>query len=295
MSFRFVAGRGASLASCGTAPKLAAAPAEATGSDRLGSFESIGAAFEGGGSAACALFAEIRYYKATDAFVFAANFAPQAVPRVNSTELLQQASAETSTGSKPPAGPQDMPGLATAFPTWPQGGAASQCEYYSYQGNSLGSNWRAGLLSTWTGGLQAGPLLLFPAAVRALPGRLGALSVSHSKSILYGGFVWASRTLNRQKWWAVLRCSPAGDGALAPHARQGHDRQPGRQAGLLTQGVPGFPQGPLTPRRGPLGPSLDRESAIGNAPALAPGPLARLQGLRLLTELSPQAPRPRPR
>ena len=40
------------------------------------------------------------------------------------------------------------------------------------------------------------------------------------------------------------------------------------QAGLLTQGVPGVPQDPLTPRRGPLGPSLDRERAIRNAPAL---------------------------
>jgi hypothetical protein len=30
----------------------------------------------------------------------------------------------------------------------------------------------------------------------------------------------------------------------------------------------------LAPRRGPLGPSPDRESGIGNAPALVPGPLA---------------------
>ena len=49
---------------------------------------------------------------------------------------------------------------------------------------------------------------------------------------------------------------------------------------LLTQGVPpGVPQDPLAPHRGPLGPSPDRESAVGNAanaPALAPGPLAAL-------------------
>jgi hypothetical protein len=43
----------------------------------------------------------------------------------------------------------------------------------------------------------------------------------------------------------------------------------------------------LAPRRGPLGPSPDRERAIGNAPAPAPGPLARLQDLRRLTGVSP--------
>ena len=35
--------------------------------------------------------------------------------------------------------------------------------------------------------------------VRARPGRLSALSVSHSKSILYGAFVWACRALNSSK------------------------------------------------------------------------------------------------
>jgi hypothetical protein len=159
-------------ASAGTALKLAAAPAESTGADRLGSFDSISASFEGGSSAACALFAEIRYYSTTESFVFAADFAPQPVPRVNSTELFTD-------GTDCPRCPQgsgkkcngycveDMPGLATAFPTWPQGGAASECEYYSYAGNSLGGNWRAGLLSTWSGGMEAGPLLLYPAGSSA--------------------------------------------------------------------------------------------------------------------------------
>jgi NADPH oxidase len=32
------------------------------------------------------------------------------------------------------------------------------------------------------------------------PGRLSDLSVSHSKSVLYGAFVWARRVLNNQKW-----------------------------------------------------------------------------------------------
>ena len=33
-------------------------------------------------------------------------------------------------------------------------------------------------------------------------------------------------------------------------------------SGLLTQGVPGVPQDPLAPRRGPLGSSADRDRAI---------------------------------
>ena len=40
--------------------------------------------------------------------------------------------------------------------------------------------------------------------------------------------------------------------------------------------VPGVPQDPLAPPRGPFGSSPDRESATGNAPAPAPGPLAGL-------------------
>jgi hypothetical protein len=50
--------------------------------------------------------------------------------------------------------------------------------------------------------------------------------------------------------------------------------------GLLTQGVLKGPAGPLcTPSRTPcqgLGSSPDRETAIGNAPVLVPGPVARL-------------------
>jgi hypothetical protein len=47
-------------------------------------------------------------------------------------------------------------------------------------------------------------------------------------------------------------------------------------AGLLTQGVPGVPQDPFAPHRRPLISYPDRESPIGNAPALVPGPVARL-------------------
>ena len=60
-----------------------------------------------------------------------------------------------------------------------------------------------------------------------------------------------------------------------------------RASGLLTQA-----RGPAGgSRRGPRGCSPDRESAIGNAPTLlvAPGLLARLYDLQLLTELSPQS------
>jgi hypothetical protein len=48
----------------------------------------------------------------------------------------------------------------------------------------------------------------------------------------------------------------------------------GPAAGLLTQGVMEAPWHPLAPLRELLRPSTDSESAIGNAPALVPGPLA---------------------
>jgi hypothetical protein len=53
-------------------------------------------------------------------------------------------------------------------------------------------------------------------------------------------------------------------------------------------GCPTLPQDPLAPRRGPFGPSPDRESSIGNEPALVPGPSAQLQDLHPLTGSPPQ-------
>ena len=58
------------------------------------------------------------------------------------------------------------------------------------------------------------------AAVRACPGRLSALSVSHSKSVLYGGFVWACISLNDQKWRFPARAvrkkgGPEAEGGLS--------------------------------------------------------------------------------
>jgi hypothetical protein len=41
--------------------------------------------------------------------------------------------------------------------------------------------------------------------------------------------------------------------------------------GCYLRGVPGDP---FAPRRGPFGPSTYRESALENAPALVPGPVA---------------------
>ena len=69
--------------------------------------------------------------------------------------------------------------LVTAFPSFPptsvsnskrykHPGAStmdsnqSQCFFYSYQGNSLQANYRAGSLPAWEGGLEGDPLVLFP-------------------------------------------------------------------------------------------------------------------------------------
>jgi hypothetical protein len=51
------------------------------------------------------------------------------------------------------------------------------------------------------------------ATVRARPGRLSALCVFHSKSVLYGGFVWARRALNRRKLWFPARAVHGWQGA----------------------------------------------------------------------------------
>ena len=158
--------------------KLSSPPQEHSGADSLGAFDSIGADWQGGSSAACALHTEIRHYSATASFVFVADFSEDGVPRTNSTALL---SPEPKRG-----GPADLPGLATAFPTWAAGGSmGSECEYYSYEGNSLGDNWRAGALSTWTGGLQAGPLLLYPANSSAVhPPSMLLSPLTHAKAMI---------------------------------------------------------------------------------------------------------------
>jgi hypothetical protein len=67
-----------------------------------------------------------------------------------------------------------------------------------------------------------------PATVRAVPGRLSAISVFLLKSILYGAFVWAHRTLNDPKRRfparAVLgRWIRSADAQAAGSAGSGHD------------------------------------------------------------------------
>jgi hypothetical protein len=64
--------------------------------------------------------------------------------------------------------------------------------------------------------------------------------------------------------------------ALIEAVAQGHAAIVRLLPGLLTRGVPWVPPDPLAPRRGPLGFSPDRESAIVNAPTLVQGPLPRM-------------------
>jgi hypothetical protein len=72
---------------------------------------------------------------------------------------------------------------------------------------------------------------------------------------------------------AAANCTGSSSGLPAAECAAWH------RAAINSSGVPGVPQDPLAPRRGPLGrfgSSPDRERAIGNAPALVPEPSARL-------------------
>ena len=74
--------------------------------------------------------------------------------------------------------------------------------------------------------------------VRAVPGRLSAISVFHSKSVLYGAFVWARRALNGRK----RRFSARAGGRL-------HDARGRRQhAGTIHRAGPRIRE--LAPRFG---------------------------------------------
>ena len=83
----------------------------------------------------------------------------------------------------------------------------------SWSGRSVG---RARLEDAWTPSIfNDGRATIrkreeFDWTVRARPERLSALSVSHSKSILYGAFVWVRRALNSPK-----RRFPAPPGSTA--------------------------------------------------------------------------------
>jgi hypothetical protein len=81
---------------------------------------------------------------------------------------------------------------------------------------------RAGRLNTENGGFRPGQsrdLSRGNATVRAVPGRLSAISVFLCKSVLYGAFVWARRALNRPK-----RRFPARAGGPAPLLRRARTR-----------------------------------------------------------------------
>ena len=118
------------------------------------------------------------------------------------------------------------------------------------------------------------------------PSLLSAISVFLWKSVLYGAFVWARRALIGLKWRFPARAVVDSIDPGSPASRQ-RGLVPG---GAANSRGPRVMWDPLAPPRGPIGPSPERESGFRNAPALAPGSLARLQDLQLLTEFSPQVP-----
>ena len=96
---------------------------------------------------------------------------------------------ELKSGRATPAGASPPPShaaLVTAFPAWPMpASAGSSCAFYSYAGNSLNNNWRAGALSSWAGGLEGGPLLLFPSAsATEHPPSMLLSPLNHAKSLI---------------------------------------------------------------------------------------------------------------
>jgi hypothetical protein len=80
---------------------------------------------------------------------------------------------------------------------------------------------------------------IFAETVRLLPGRLSALSVSHSKSVLYGAFVWVCRALNSPKRRFPARAGGGHHGPQQRHPCVQAWRRAADSAG------PGGPPGPL--------------------------------------------------
>jgi acetolactate synthase-1/2/3 large subunit len=89
-----------------------------------------------------------------------------------------------------------------------------------------------------------------PLTVRARPGRLSGINVFHSKSVLYGVFVWVRRALNNQKWRFPARAGrqhrPVRGGA-AP--RRGHRRRRGYHGVRRLRGARRDRRAPRRPRR----------------------------------------------
>jgi arylsulfatase B/arylsulfatase I/J len=117
------------------------------------------------------------------------------------------------------------------------------------------------------------------AMITALDGGLGATVDALKTGGLWGNTLMTVHTDNGGELPYASGGSP-GVPDMNGGAGNNHPLRGGKftlwEAGLLTQGVPGVPQDPLAPSCGPLGSSPDRKSSLGNAPALVPGPLARL-------------------
>ena len=150
---------------------------------RLGSFEAIGVAWKGGTSPACTIHTEVQYFAATESFVFQANFSHRGVTNTSTAGISTSKDSDGCVGGwfcpwTPP--------LLSAFPSWPAAKVGESCGYYSYQGNSLSMNWRQGPLSQWQGGMQGGPLLLYPADSNSSfhPPALLLSPLNHPKSMI---------------------------------------------------------------------------------------------------------------
>ena len=81
--------------------------------------------------------------------------------------------------------------------------------------------------------------MLLEITVQGLPGRLRALSVSDSKSVLYDGFVWARRSRNSPKRWFPGRAGEADRRDLHHPARAPHGTLQRRALVLHRPGPPG--------------------------------------------------------
>jgi hypothetical protein len=164
--------------------KMVGAPATGSGQHpTLGNFDSIGVRWQGGVSPSCSLHTEIRYFSATQAFVFQANFSELGVANTSTAGISTSKDADGCIGGwlcpwTPP--------LLSAFPSWPAGAVQNTCTHYSYQGNSLSTNSRQGPLSEWQGGMQGGPLLLLPTAANTSyhPPALLLSPMDHPKSMI---------------------------------------------------------------------------------------------------------------
>jgi hypothetical protein len=151
--------------------------------ERLGGYDAVRAHWSG---APCQTVTEIRHYASAAAFTFHALF-PAGVNGSN-------VSALPSHGVAGPIEPDVA--LASAFPSWAPGSGA--CAHLVVHGNSLGQNFRAAPdLSSWEGGLEGGPLLLFGNGSAASNGNASAApshppamvlsALAHAKSMIGQG------------------------------------------------------------------------------------------------------------